>query len=250
MYQNERELEIRKILSGEGYATVRQLSQWLYTSESTIRRALCSLEKQGIVKRSYGGAELLKSSMYAPTFDARVHHNIPAKERMAQKAAGLVKKGDIVFLDQSSSSLFVAKALMQRSDLTVATNNTEIISLLGQSELEVICCGGRLCSRNRICLLGDDAHAVFRQMRADVAFFSSNSLAAEGVIYDCYREEVCIRSTMLEHAAKKYFLCASEKYGHNAGYRQCSLDEIDGMITEIDDHDQFPTLRTWWEKIL
>ena len=63
MYQNERELEIQKILSREDYVTVKQLSQWLYTSESSIRRDLASLERRGLVKRSYGGVACFATMM-------------------------------------------------------------------------------------------------------------------------------------------------------------------------------------------
>jgi DeoR/GlpR family transcriptional regulator of sugar metabolism len=144
MDQNERELEIQKILSREDYVTVKQLSQWLYTSESSIRRDLASLERRGLVKRSYGGVELVKRSTLVLPFSARAHYNIPAKKIMARKAAALVREGDIVFLDQSSSAFFVAGELQRRGDITVVTNNVEIIGLLSQSEMEVVSCGGSL----------------------------------------------------------------------------------------------------------
>lgn len=237
MYQNERELEIQKILSREDYVTVKQLSQWLYTSESSIRRDLASLERRGLVKRSYGGVELVKRSTLVLPFSARAHYNIPAKKIMARKAAALVREGDIVFLDQSSSAFFVAGELQRRGDITVVTNNVEIIGLLSQSEMEVVSCGGSLSKTNRNCLVGDDAHRIFREIRANVLFFSSKALSPEGVIYDCYREEVCIRNTMLAHAEKKVFLCASEKFGGYAGYRQGCLEEVDLLITEKDKTD-------------
>ena len=46
MYRNEREYEILKLLASEGYVTVKQLSELLYTSESSIRRDLTGMEKQ------------------------------------------------------------------------------------------------------------------------------------------------------------------------------------------------------------
>lgn len=250
MYQNERTLEIQKILAQESYVTVRQLSQLLYTSESSIRRDLTALEKQGLVKRSYGGVELVKNSTQVSSFSARVHHNIAAKKIMAEKAVKLIRDGDIIFLDQSSSAFFVAGELPAQADITVVTNNIEIVSLLSRTEIEVISCGGRLSPSNRICLLGDDAQQVFREIRANLAFFSSKALSPEGVIYDCNREEVCIRSTMLDHAERKVFLCASEKYGRYSGYRQCSLEDADYMITETDDQSLFPTLTPYHGKII
>lgn len=249
MYQNERELEIQKLLSTESYMTVRQLSKLLYTSESSIRRDLTVLEKRGIVKRSYGGVELAKTNTQVPSFSSRVHDNIPEKKIMAQKALRLIHDGDIIFLDQSSSALFVAKALMHTARVTVVTNNTEVVSLLAQSDIDVISSGGRLSKTNRNCLLGDDAHRIFTQIHANLLFFSAKALSPDGVIYDCDRDEVCLRSTMLANAETKVFLCASEKYGRYAGYRQCSLDEVDFVITEREPATGFPTLEAYGSKI-
>jgi len=233
MYKNERELEILKALSREGYITVKQLSLQLYTSESSVRRDLAALEKRGIVKRSYGGVELNKNSSQVVPFSSRAHHNIHAKKIIAQKAIQLVKDGDIVFLDQSSSAFYVANELLKKSQITVVTNNIEIISLLSQSDIEVISSGGHLSKTNRVCLVGEDARKIFTEIHADIVFFSAKALATDGTIYDCVREEVCIRNTMLRNAAKKVFLCDSEKYGKTAGFRQCSVQDIDIVINEL-----------------
>ena len=249
MYQNERELEIRKILTQKGYASVQELSQWLYASPSSIRRDLATLEKRGFVKRSYGGAELVKNSSQILPFATRAHQNIPAKKAIARKAAQMVPDGGIVFLDQSSSAFFVACELQGRSDLTVLTNNVEILSLLSQSNLEVLSCGGRLSRNNRNCLVGSDAQRAFAQMRADLLFFSSKALSHDGVIWDCDREEVCLRQTMMQNARQKVFLCAYEKFGQQAAYRQCSLGEIDCVITEAEDRTRFAPLGDFVEKI-
>lgn len=234
MYKNERELEILKILTSERYATVHQLSQWLYTSESSIRRDLTSLENQGLVTRSYGGVELTKNRSVIVPFSARAHHNIAAKKAMASKAVTLIHDGDIVFLDQSSSAFYVARELINLSNITVVTNNIEIISLLSQYDIGVISCGGKLSKVNRNCLLGYDAHQIFQQIHADIMFFSAQSLSEDCIIYDCVREEVCIRNTMLANAQKKVFLCDSEKFNRFSGYRQCSLKDVDYFITEAE----------------
>jgi len=232
MYQSERELEIQKILAGEQYMTVRQLSQLLYTSESSIRRDLSILEKRGIVKRSYGGVELAKTNIQVPSFSARLHDRVREKKIIAEKAASLVHDGDIIFLDQSSSAMFVARAIMGKAKVTVVTNNIEILSLLSQTDLEVISSGGALCKSNRNCLLGQDAHRIFTEVQANFLFFSTKALSDDGVIYDCNREEVCIRSTMLAHAEQAVYLCTSEKMGKKSGYRQCALHEVEYIITD------------------
>ena len=250
MYQNERQGEIRKILEREGYASVQQLSQWLYASPSSIRRDLAALERQGVVRRSYGGAEPVKNSTQILPFSTRAHYNIPAKKTMARKAAQLVPEGAVVFLDQSSSAFFVACELQGRADLTVVSNNVEILSLLSRTKLEVISSGGQLSRSNRNCLVGSDAQRTFSQIRADILFFATKALSAEGVISDCDREEVCLRQVMMDNAAQKIYLCAGEKFGHNAAFRQCSLEDVDRMITECSDQAVFAPLGRLAEKIV
>ena len=250
MYQNERQGEIRKILDQEGYVSVQQLSQWLYASPSSIRRDLAALERQGVVRRSYGGAEPVRNSTQILPFSTRAHHNIPAKKTMARKAAQLVPEGAVVFLDQSSSAFFVACELQGRADLTVVSNNVEILSLLSRTELDVISSGGQLSRSNRNCLIGSDAQRTFSQIRADILFFATKALSSEGIVSDCDREEVCLRQIMMENSSQKVYLCAGEKFNHRSAYRQCSLADVDKMITEYTDKAIFAPLGQLAEKIL
>ena len=130
MLKNEREQEILAILRAAGYSTVKNLSRQLYTSESSIRRALAGLEASGLVRRSYGGAELLDRRTTVTAFSTRAHQNTEAKRLIAQKAAPLVRDGSIVFLDGSSTCFYLAAQLLSKTDLTVVTN-----SLMAAAEL-------------------------------------------------------------------------------------------------------------------
>lgn len=249
MYRNEREREILKLLSSESYLTVKQISEQLYTSESSIRRDLISLEKQGAITRSYGGAELVKNSSQIIPFSARAHYNVSAKRAMARKASQLIQDGDIVFLDQSSSAFFVTYELLKKSKITVVTNNIEIIAFLSQSDIEVVSAGGLLSKSNRNCLIGNDAQRFFSEIHADILFFSSKALAWDGTIYDCNREEICIRKVMMDNAEKKVFLCDSEKFGKFSGYKQCTLKDINYLVTETSDFEKINRIKAASEVI-
>lgn len=246
MLKNEREQEILSILQSTGYITVRALSQQLFTSESNIRRALVGLEAKGLARRSYGGVELVRSHNQVLTFHTRAHQNQAAKQAIAKKAAPLIKDGSIVFLDGSSTAFYLAAELINRSDLTVVTNNPEILNLLSQTKFTVYCSGGRLSDVNRMCLVGPDAQRSFESVYAQYAFFSSNALSADGIITDCTREEVAVRESMLKNAAQKIYLCDSSKFGSISAYKQCSLSQVDMLISEGSHAqvfaDRFPTL--------
>ncbi|MBQ7038932.1 MAG: DeoR/GlpR transcriptional regulator, partial [Clostridia bacterium] len=81
MYQSERMSEIMKILNKYHYVTVDYLVEKIMYSPASIRRDLTLLEKQGLVKRSYGGVEI-KSDTATP-FMFRQHSMKTAKNRIA-----------------------------------------------------------------------------------------------------------------------------------------------------------------------
>jgi len=233
MLKNERLHEIVNILSTQnGFATVAQLCATLYASESSIRRDLSALESRGLIKRSYGGAELIYSASNVVAFHQRAHENTEAKKAIAKKAATLVKDGNIVFIDQSSSAYYLAELLRSKNNLTDVTNAIQVINLLADTDIKVISSGGQLSRENRTCLIGADACLAFENTYADIVFFSTKSLAEDGTISDCTREEIFVRKPMLKNAAKKAFLCDSSKFCTRSAYVQCTLKDVDYLICE------------------
>ncbi|MBR5156229.1 MAG: DeoR/GlpR transcriptional regulator [Clostridia bacterium] len=240
MLKNEREREIINILKNEdGFITVKELCERLYASESSIRRDLTILENRGIIARTYGGAELVKNFSNVISFNKRSHHNINEKKLIAKKAKTLIKDGNIIFLDQSSTAFYLAAEIMNNSTLTVITNNIEILVLLANSAIKVISSGGMLSTENRSCLIGPDAHYIFENTYADIVFFSTKSLSDGGVISDCTRQEVLVRNSMLKNAQKKAFLCDGEKIGTQSSFKQASLEDIDYLVCESDKAKEF-----------
>lgn len=243
MEHKVRQQEIITILKTANKAVpVKELCDTLFASESSIRRDLQKLEKQGLIKRSYGNAELAVNFSSIVTFSHRTQQNVQAKKEIAIKAASLIKDGNILFLDQSSTSLYLANEIAQRSGLTVVTNNTEIMICLANSKLKVISCGGYLSTDNRNCLIGDDARQTFENFYADIAFFSTKSISSDGIISDCSREEVSIRNTMLKQASKKVFLCDSTKFDTLSPCRQCTLADVNYFVSEGNASEQFASL--------
>lgn len=241
MIKNERQREIISILKSEGFCSVNNLCDKLFASKASIRRDLTELENQGIVKRSYGGAELITSSTSVVPFYARAYNYADKKQIIAKKAATLISEGSVIFLDQSSTSLFVAREILEKKNITVVTNNLEIINTLADSNIRVICSGGELSVDNRACFVGTSACETFEGIYADIMFFSTKSLTVSGVMTDCTQREVFVRNSMLKNAALKVFLCNTEKISTNSPYKQCTLKDVDYLITEFQTLSGFET---------
>ena len=233
MLNREREQEILNILKSEKcFVTVKHLCEALFASESSIRRDLKALEKRGQIKRSYGGASLDVSASDIVTFGNRTRQNTEAKRTIAKKAAALINDGDLIFLDQSSTSFYVAAEIVDKSSVTVITNNIEIMILLSNSGVKVISSGGFLSDSNRNCLIGGEAQRTFDNAYADILFFSVKALSENGDVTDCSTEEIAVRNSMLKNSAKKVLLCDSSKFGKKAVFRQCTLKDVDILISE------------------
>lgn len=244
MYNREREQEILNILKTQtGFVPVSYFCEKLFASESSIRRDLKALENRGLIKRSYGGATLTNNFSNIVTFNRRTRQNVAAKKDIAKKAAGLIEDGSIVFLDQSSTAFYTAEEIIKRKSLTVVTNNIEILMLLSDSGIKVISSGGQLSDENRNCLIGDDASKTFENIFADIMFFSVRGIDNNGNVCDCCRQEVTVRNSMLKNSSKKVLLCDSSKFGVKAPYKQCSLSDVDYLISEQDTATHFSSLQ-------
>ena len=123
----ERRNLILEKLQAEKKVVVSELSQLYEVSEETIRRDLDKLEKEGLAIKSYGGAVINEDVSIDLPFNIRKNQNVSGKQKMAEIAASLVQEGDHIFLDASTTAVFVAKALKEKERLTVITNSMEIL---------------------------------------------------------------------------------------------------------------------------
>ena len=105
----ERRNLILEKLQEEKRVVVSELSQLYSVSEETIRRDLDKLEKEGLATKSYGGAVINEDVGIDLPFNIRKNQNVQGKQKMAEIAASMVNDGDHIFLDASTTAVFVAQ---------------------------------------------------------------------------------------------------------------------------------------------
>ena len=107
----ERRNDILERLQADKRVVVSELSAIYQVSEETIRRDLEKLENDGLVIKSYGGAVLNEHSIFDLPFNIRKNQKIVEKEKIARLIAGMVRDGEALMLDASSTDVYIAKAL-------------------------------------------------------------------------------------------------------------------------------------------
>ena len=235
------EKEIFEFLSKKQFAQVEEIAQALDVSASTVRRKLTALQERGLVIRKHGGASLADVNEYYPSFTFRAHQNSLEKKKIALQAIKLIKNGDLIFLDGSTSAYYIAEYLSEFNDLRVVTNSIDTLSLLSKKNICGYSTGGRISNANRSVLVGEKAIVDVCAYHADIAFFSASSISKNGEVFDCFEEENVIRSYMLKNTNKKVLLADNTKFGKSGQFRLCNVSDIDYIVTDQDRRDWFET---------
>ncbi len=232
MLQFERQEAILQFLEKRKNASIRELAQALFTSEASIRRDIEALEHRGLVKRVYGGVLLSRYQNDIVPISLRDSDHSAVKEDIARRAAAMIKDGDTIIMDASSTVRRILKYIPHYRNLKVITNNLRIFSDFGDSDIQLYCTGGTYNGHNHA-FTGPAAENYLRTISADYLFFSSQGISEDGTISDVSEEETALRRVMLTRASKQYFLCDSSKLGSSRMFTLCHKDDITDIICDI-----------------
>ena len=228
----ERRNEILEKLQSEKRVVVSELSQHYGVSEETIRRDLEKLENDGLVIKSYGGAVLNEHSIFDLPFNIRKNQMIVEKQRIAELTDELVRDGEAVMLDASSTAAYIARGLRKKKKLTVITNSVEIIiELFDVPEWNVISTGG--VSRERsFGLVGPRTNQMISYYHVDKSFISCKGLTMETGLTDSDEQDADSKRAMLRAANERILVVDSSKFGKSAFTRITGLDDINKVVTD------------------
>ena len=230
---SNRQNSILEILNERHYITVEELAKITFTSPSSIRRDLTYLQNNGLVKRSHGGVTLPEPIKGVASFHDRIQKNIREKRLIAKKAATLLRDGQSILLDGSSTASFMLPFIAKLVSPTLFTNNLTTALNAIELGIETHCIGGHSLNGSAV-LTGPEAYRFLEEVHTDILFFSSQCVDIEGNISDSVQEETYVRQRMLKAAKTKVFLCDSEKFGKTALYRLASMDEVDFAVFDRD----------------
>ncbi len=233
MFKTERMDAILHILQEKKHVTVHYLSEHVYASEVTIRRDLHKMEELGLIVRSYGGVTLRVSENVSVPLVIREQNLSAVKNRIAEEAVRLIRNGDTVLMDGSSTVLCMVNYLKERQNMTVITNSLRTATQLCEKRIPVYCTGGLLVPEALVCV-GNYSHSMIDSVTADCMFFSSQGFSAEGNVCDFSENETYLRKLMLRHARRRYFLCDSSKLGKTFLFTVCGISELDQVICDTD----------------
>ncbi len=233
MLYNRRE-QILAMLKRDGSVKVSTLMDTFGVSIETIRRDLEALEKEGLLKRVYGGAVLNSRRSIEPLFADRLVKNAAEKEKIGRYAASLVENGDAVGIDIGTTTMEMARALRERDIHFIAiTNSLPIAAVLSENAgIEVILIGGRV-RRGELSVGGHTlTETNMRMFQTDKLFLGVGGITEEFGITDYREEETSFRRIGVERTKEVYALADHSKFGVTAMNHICEPEKIDVVITD------------------
>lgn len=219
-------------LKSSGRVTVSEVSQVFEVTEVTVRRDLSWLQKQNLVKKTYGGAVLPNLPEINISVRFRHTQNQQAKRIIGELASRLINDGDVIYLEAGSTCYEIVPHLAKYNDLTVIVNSLHLMSRLHEQVKHKIIITGGMYRHERMDMLGPAAEATISQLGGFKAFTSADDISIESGISGADVATVTFTRMVLRQAAKVVFVGDRSKFDNPALYKIADVDELDFMVTD------------------
>ncbi len=230
MQAEERRQRIEEYLQKVEFASLDELARQAEVSVSTVRRDLTSMESQGLVRRTHGGARIAAPRSDEFVFSARDTHQVEEKESIGQLCASLIQPNQSVILDVGTTVFHAARHLEGKKP-QIITNSLPVANLFAASNMvEVVVSGGVIYPRLGV-LMGPLAVRAFSEIHADVAIMSASGITPEGLT-NSHGLLIEIQKAMIRAAQRVIFCMDHTKFGRKSMSPLCPVEEIDVLVTD------------------
>ncbi|UCF92619.1 MAG: DeoR/GlpR transcriptional regulator [Desulfobacterales bacterium] len=232
LFAQERKLKIMELLAQNKKVTVAELCKFFNVSSATIRNDLRELDNNGQLIRTHGGAIIETKTGFEPMTAQKKDFDLRGKQLIAKAAINLIEDGDNIILDAGTTTLELAKLLYQKKNLTVVTNDLEIVRTLENFDtLHIILMGG-MVRKNYNCTIGVQGQKMLSGLTVDKAFMGTHSFSIDKGATTPDINQAETKKAMIESAVKIILLCSHHKLGKASFAQFASLDEIDTLVID------------------
>jgi DeoR/GlpR family transcriptional regulator of sugar metabolism len=232
MLATERHHQILKSLSEHGAVRTKDIATSLQVTDETIRKDFETLEKQGFLVRTHGGALPPKRVIRDLSLNERQLMNREAKNAIAKAASKRIQPNETIFIDASSTALSLTQYLPD-FPMTVVTNSHDVISALGQHEhIDLVCTGGLYEMRSRS-FIGLAAEKTLLRYNIHRMFFSGNGLDLTRGISEGNSRQAAFKEHVIQASEDVCFLADETKIGRCSAFFFAECQQLSTLITTV-----------------
>ncbi|CAH0532764.1 putative HTH-type transcriptional regulator YdjF [Vibrio stylophorae] len=231
MLAQQRQALIESMVKEQGSLRVSDLSEQFNVSQETIRRDIDKLqEENAYISKIHGGVSYISDHVVPSAI--RKNLLVEEKSQLAKKAVSLIKNGDVIFLDCSTTSLYIAQEIAKTEhQVTIISNSSQLCEYLKGSDIKLVMIGGTYCDDNNA-FTGTLAIQMLTNFSAHKCFISCPSVSLEKGLYDNSEDEASIRKLMMDNAQQTILVVDYTKFDSFSLMKISNLDCIDVLLTD------------------
>ncbi|CAM3301173.1 DeoR/GlpR family DNA-binding transcription regulator [Vagococcus fessus] len=238
----KRHKKILELLSSTPLATTAELSEKLGVSSETIRKDLKILSEEKLITQTHGGVALSEGKNINYPFDYRMKINSKSKQKIGKKAVGLVEKDDVILLENSTTSLALARELCKNKELldslVIVTTSFKIAAQLDEifKEYKTTC---------RLFFVGGwtnfEQHGTFglhtmetlKSIHVKKAFLSGAALDSKFRLSGYTDEDVAFQKNAILYSEQVVLMIEKGKFPKSGFSIVGNIEEVDYIVTDI-----------------
>lgn len=225
---SERKEIILDLLMESQNTSISDMAEELGVSVVTIRNDLASLEEDGLIVRSHGGA----LPAFHPAILQRIRTARDEKLSIAKAASEHIQNGDTIMIAAGTTTALIPKFLRGKRQIHIVTNNTLLLPYVRTNpQLDVTFVGGAFRAAEES-LTGPLTMDTVQNFRVQRAFIGVDGVDPKQGIYANSVESGDFVRQMANHATETIVLADSAKFQTPGFVRILPLREIDLMITD------------------
>lgn len=235
MLQAERYEKILDVLSSKGAVKVVTLAEELDISQSTVRRDINELAKQGKLKKVFGGAVTAARRINTVDEDIAIKasRQVEEKKTVAKHAVSLIEDYDFVFIDAGTTTENMLEFL-DNYTATYVTNSMTVGYELAQRGFKVYVPGGKV-KKITNSIYGTEAVNFLRNLNFSKCFIGVNGVDIERGYSTPDLEEAQVKREAMIHSNQCYILADSSKFGSVSAASFANIEDAIIITDELPD---------------
>ncbi|HXW73929.1 MAG TPA: DeoR/GlpR family DNA-binding transcription regulator [Steroidobacteraceae bacterium] len=228
----ERRRRICELLRAEGRVTVEALAARFGTSQVTIRADLSTLESNGALTRTHGGA-LSVPDVDQPLNVKQLQHHAE-KLRIAEAAAALIRDGETLILDSGTTTAEIARRIrtLDLKSVNVITNALNIAALLIEVPSVRLIMPGGILRRESNSLSGPMAEAALDTLQANRLYLGADGIDPQIGIMTPHLAEAELNAKMIAISRQVVVVADSSKFARSNISLIARVEQLHMLITD------------------
>ena len=232
MLTEERYATILHILDEKKAVSVLDLTKILNASESTVRRDLTTLHKDGRLCKVYGGATALDNAYTTKEEDMQTRSDLHRQEKrvIGRRAARLVSPKDFIYLDAGSTTLAMIDFIDSSIHAAFVTNGIIHAARLAERGMKVFILGGAVKPVTEA-VIGTEALNSLKAYNFTKGFFGTNGISMKSGYSTPDSGEAVIKGSALSRCTQAFVLADSSKFSRISPISFANLSDA-AIITD------------------